>query len=109
MRYVLVLFFILIASMAMAENVTLAWDYTDDALLAPDGGFKLYQKKLVDSAYSSTPASTVVSGIHTITLNVSVGKWCWVVKAYKADLESLPSNEVCGQVLPNKPLNLRVQ
>lgn len=94
---------------AVAATVTLEWDYTEDALLLPVGGFRIYQKKQSDTVYPAAPAATIVPNTHIATITVNPGKYCWVATAYKDDIESPYSNEVCGQVTPNKPLNLRVK
>jgi hypothetical protein len=110
-RLSLVLFtiFLLSTVACYSGTVTLAWDYlvTQESDLV-GGGFKIYQKKLNDANYPASTTLTAIPSLRQITLTVSPGSYCWTATAYTPDVESDKSNEVCSQVTPNKPLNLRI-
>lgn len=104
----------LIAGSASADQITLAWDYGVEAAEKIDG-FHMYQAQVyynegeyrVEYAEPKTfeeyPDGVLPSSLRQISFNEDgiadkIQKYCWVIKAFKGEVESEKSNEVCFKV-----------
>lgn len=92
---------------AMAANVTFIWDLSaDDALLGADGGYRLYQSTSAGGPYGTSPVASTAAGVTTVTIPAptGIGQYFYVLRAFKAALESDPSNEVSIIQKPRPPV-----
>lgn len=108
---------LLLAQLACAATVKLAWDYTDEG----QAGFKVYYGPRTQAAQDGpeTPDSTspapyerllTVTGpaAREATVDVPNGTWYFRVTAFGAGGESQFSNETWGKIVHSRPKNNRV-
>lgn len=110
MKYLLaILAVLMMAGMAQAVDVTVAWDsYTDQASI---DGFYIYSS-------ATTPVDPIAANrVATVTLKtatsqtitgVTVGQHYYCMTAYKGTIESVKSNEASGLIRPKSPTGIIV-
>lgn len=109
-RFILFCLLALVASPAMAQTITFAWDAHEQAAVIT--GFKLYQSKQSGN-YTAPAVATFTGGTlttGTIPKPTSPGRYYWTLRAYMpdtatpgVDIESTDSNEVTDVVKPKAP------
>jgi hypothetical protein len=85
------------ATPALAAEATFSWDY-NAADQAGITGFRLYQGDT--AAGAQTPIAEVSADKRSITVPVPYGRAWYVIRAYNAQYESDPSNQVAVDVTP---------
>lgn len=101
-RFLIALAFLLIATPALATDVTLAWD----PVIHPDlAGYTLYHRVGIGGAYNYQNPSWISPSEDTTTgkiANLPHGKsYCFVARAFSIHGEfSEDSNEVCTLLMP---------
>lgn len=99
--FALLLFF---ANISRADTLVFEWDYDTDV-----DGFRLYQGMTIKSGsdwineYDPIPIATISSEKRSLKRDIKgkpgiVQRYCYRIRAFKGDVESTDSNEVCVKI-----------
>jgi len=104
-RIILIITILLMsACSAFGGTYTIEWDANAESV----DGYRLYT-----SVDPGGPYGDFVQEVGTVTTlitdNMSPGQHCFVLTAWKGELESSYSNEVCGRMPMRAPFNLRMR